>query len=407
MPVSGRILQRFERARADAARRKIHHAQERAVVLGTRDQAQISERVLDFHALEKAQAAVDAVGNAGREQRMLQNARLRVGAVEHADLAPRQAIAMERLDFLGQPVGLVAVGLRLVDAQRLAVPGGGPQVLAQALPVVGNQRVGRIQNVAVRAIVLLQADHVLDVEVALEIGHVADVRAAERVDGLVVVADREYHAAGSGQQLQPAVLQAVGVLELVHQDVAEARAVVLAQDFVFRQQFEAPEQQLGEIDHALALALLVVGGVDFGVAAAELVVGLGLARALAFFLVGVDVVLHLLGRKAVLVHVHRLQHALHQRQLVGRVEDLEQLRQPGVAVMRAQQAVAQPVEGAHPHAAGGDRQHGGNARNLGQKAKQTARIMRTEIVNQKYLRNLMRFASSHEQSASSFESQEA
>ncbi len=144
--------------------------------------------------------------------------------------------------------------------------------------------------------------------------------------------------------------------------MAEAPLVVLAQDFVFRQQLEAPEQQLGEIDCALALALLVVGGVDLGVAAAEFIVGLGLARALALFLVGVDVMLHLLRRKAVFVHVHRLQHALHQRQLVGRVEDLKQLRQSRVAEVRAQQAVAQPVESAHPHAAGGDRQHGGDAR---------------------------------------------
>ena len=141
-------------------------------------------------------------------------------------------------------------------------------------------------------------------EVALEIGHVADIRAAESVDRLVVVADREHHAARPGQELQPAVLQAVGVLELVHQDMAEAAAVMLAQDFVFRQQLEAAQQQLGEIDHALALALLVVGGVDLGVAAAELVVGLDLARAHAFFLVGVDEVLHLLRREALFVDVH-------------------------------------------------------------------------------------------------------
>ena len=92
----------------------------------------------------------------------------------------------------------------------------------------------------------------------------------KRVDRLIVVADRETSTpfAVPGEQLQPAVLQAVGVLELVHQDVAEARAVVLAQDLVARQQLEAAQQQLGEIDHALALALLVVGGVDLGVAAA-------------------------------------------------------------------------------------------------------------------------------------------
>ena len=73
-----------------------------------------------------------------------------------------------------------------------------------------------------RAIVLLQPDDVVDPELALEIAHVADLGAAEGVDGLVVVADREHRRVRPRQQLQPQVLQDVGVLELVHQNVAEA-----------------------------------------------------------------------------------------------------------------------------------------------------------------------------------------
>ena len=41
------------------------------------------------------------------------------------------------------------------------------------------------------AVVLLQLDHVLDMEVAQQFLHVADVCTAEGVDGLVVVANRE------------------------------------------------------------------------------------------------------------------------------------------------------------------------------------------------------------------------
>jgi hypothetical protein len=56
----------------------------------------------------------------------------------------------------------------------------------------------------------------------------------KRVDALVVVADAEHGClrAAAGQQLQPAVLQHVGVLELVDQDVAEAALVVRADRFV-------------------------------------------------------------------------------------------------------------------------------------------------------------------------------
>src|SRR5882762_3836628 len=105
-------------------------------------------------------------------------------AVEHPDIGKTQPAAFQRLHFLGEPARLVAVALRLVDAHRFALPGGGPQVLAEALLVVGDERVGRCEDVRVRAVVLLEADHVLDAEIALEFGHVADVRPAKPVNGL-------------------------------------------------------------------------------------------------------------------------------------------------------------------------------------------------------------------------------
>jgi hypothetical protein len=114
----------------------------------------------------------------------------------------------------------------------------------------------------VRAVVLLQADHVVDAELALEVAHVADLGAAEGVDALVVVADAEQVGAAAGQQLQPAVLQLIGVLELIDQDVPEALLVVPADRLVALQQLVGAQQQLGEIDHAFALALRLVGFVQ-------------------------------------------------------------------------------------------------------------------------------------------------
>src|SRR5258706_11710479 len=136
--------------------------------------------------------SVHAVGDAVREERVLDDARLGVRAVQHPDIGKTQSAALQRLHLLGQPVRLVAVALRLVYSHRLAVARGGPQVLAEALLVVGDERVRRGEDVTVRAVVLLETDDVLDVEVALEFGHVADIRSAEGIDGLVVVAHGEH-----------------------------------------------------------------------------------------------------------------------------------------------------------------------------------------------------------------------
>ena len=135
-------------------------------------------------------------------------------------------------------------------------------------------------------------------------------------------------------------------------------AVVLAQDLVARQQLVAAQQQLGEIDHAFALALLVVGRVELGHAPRDLVVDVGTSRARmpsSFW----PLMNHAISRggKRSSSTFMRLHQALDRGELVLRVEDLEGCGRPGLAVVRAQHAVAQAVEGADPHAARVDRQH--------------------------------------------------
>jgi hypothetical protein len=129
LPVTGclrALLQSLDRSRAYASRRKIDHAQERAVVRGRGDQAQIGERVLHFGALEKAHAAIDAVRHARVEQRVLDHTRLRVGAVEHGDLRRRDAIGNQAIDDVDDECRLVDVGWRGKGAHRLAFGIGGP-----------------------------------------------------------------------------------------------------------------------------------------------------------------------------------------------------------------------------------------------------------------------------------------
>ena len=230
---------------------------------------------------------------------------------------------------------------------------------------MADDRVGGVEDVAVRTVVLLQADDVLHAELALEVAHVAHLGAAEAIDALVVVADAEHRraalAALVGKELEPAVLQAVGVLELVDQDVAEAALVVAAQRLVALEQLVAAQQQLRKIHNRLALALRFILLVELNALAGEVVPGLDRVRSVAGFLLAVDELLQLARRKFLVVDVERLQQALDGGELVARIEDLEQLRQPGVAVVGAQQAVGEAVKGADPHAAGAHRQHGRQA----------------------------------------------
>ena len=105
---------------------------------------------------------------------------------------------------------------------------------------MADELVGRVQDVAEAAVVLLQLDLLGHAEFAHKVGHVANPRAAEGVNALVVVAHRQHAAAGhdrtgcqvlgavAGEHLDPGVLQLVGVLELVDQDVTKAALVVFS-----------------------------------------------------------------------------------------------------------------------------------------------------------------------------------
>ena len=335
--------------------------------------------MLDFGTLEKAQAAIDAVGNAGVEQSSLNHPALRIAAVEHGDFGMRIAFAQAGLarlhqvaHFRNHPLCFFKVAGRLINAHRFARPLVGAQVFAQAAAVVADQRIGRVQNVAVAAVVLLQLDLVLHRKFAHKVGHIAHACAAKRINALVIIADRQHRstrarAAAIGpvllarQHLDPGVLQFVGVLKLVDQDVTKAPLVMLADGRVVAQHFITAQHQLAKVHHAFALALLFIELVKLSLTAGIAVAHWHILRAHALFFAVRNKPTQLLGREAVFVHRQLLAQALDGAELVLRVQNLKGLRQGGGFEMRPQKAVAQAVERANPHATHRNRQHGRQA----------------------------------------------
>ena len=244
-----------------------------------------------------------------------------------------------------------------VEIDRLAVAAIGPQLLAQAPGVVGDQGIGGLEDAGRGAVVLLQADGHGVREVGGILVDVLDFRAAPAVDRLVVVADHHQAVAALGQQAQPGVLHGVGVLELVHQDVPEALLVVRQQARMVAPQVQGAQQQLGEVDNPGAGAGGLVGFIDAAHGRQEQVAaGLDMLRAQALVLLAVDKPLGLARRPALFVEAQVADHPLDQPLLVVAVEDLEGLAQAGFLPVRPQQAVRQAVEGAHPHAGRADAQ---------------------------------------------------
>ena len=312
--------------------------------------------MLHFGALEEALAAVDAERTAGVGEGLFENARLRVHAVEDGAVgvvvAARAALHDEALDV----ARLFGVVVKALQKDLVARGAARPEVLPETVVVVGDDGVRGVQDRRSRAVVLLESDGLARAEVAHEVGHVPDVRAAEGVDRLVVVAHGEdrVHArvlaarAEAREDLEPAVLQDVRVLKLVDEDVAEAPLIVRAHDFVAVEKFVAAKEKLPEVDDPFSLTGLFIGAVEVHLLG-EVFGELLRPGADAVLLLPVDVALDLARVDGFGVDVVGLHDALHHRELIARVEDLEGFRQARRFGVTAKNPVAQAVEGPDPH----------------------------------------------------------
>ena len=97
---------------------------------------------------------------------------------------------------------------------------------------MGNHGISSSKDVPHRTVVLLQFNGRGYLKFAHEVGHIAHARATETVDALIIISHSKYGSMLPGQEFEPVVLQFVGILEFVDQDVIKAILVVSTQNLV-------------------------------------------------------------------------------------------------------------------------------------------------------------------------------
>ena len=257
-------LEGRDAAVTDATARRVDDAPQRDVVVGVRDQLQVAEHVLDLAPLVEAHAPDHAVGHRQAHQRVLEHARLRVGAVEDRDVVERPPAPDVVLDLAHDGERLVLLVGRVVAGQLRTVLRLGPQVLRRAPAVVRDDRVRGGEDRARRAVVARERDHRRVGVVLLEVEDVADGRATERVDALIGVPHDHQVAVPRRKQLDEVVLRAVGVLIFVDHDVGEALAVALEHVGMLAEQVDGAHDQVVEVERVSTSQGQLVGGVDVG-----------------------------------------------------------------------------------------------------------------------------------------------
>ncbi len=136
---------------------------------------QVGDRVLDLGPLVELGPTDHLVGDLRTCQRVLENPGLGIGPVEDGDLRSRHAFVDQAHDLTGHEPRLGVLVVELAELDRVARAEVRPQLLRLAAAVVLDHRVGGVEDVLGRAVVLLQAHHVGVDEVVLELEDVADV----------------------------------------------------------------------------------------------------------------------------------------------------------------------------------------------------------------------------------------
>ena len=243
--VAAHALDLLDRLRADAARGHVDDTAQSDRVLRGEDEPEVREDVLHLLPLVEADASEDEVRDARAKEALFHEPALRVHA--HEDGHPPPAAQARRAR---RPRGLLELVHRLVDAHRLAAGPDGPQRLALAAHVAGDEGGGHVEDRLARAVVVLEAEDTRPGEVALEVEDVLYVGPAPGVDRLVLVTHDREVSAGAGEEAHALVLRAVRVLVLVDEHVRVAPLPRVAHRLVRGEERLGAQQQVVEVEGA-------------------------------------------------------------------------------------------------------------------------------------------------------------
>ena len=234
---------------ADAALGNVDDAVQADGVVGVGHDVEIGEDVLDLAALEKFDAAVDLVWQMRLHEHLLDGAELGRGADEHGEIAV--VVVGSRHDVADLPhdeVSFVAVVVGFVVDDLAAFWILGPEGFVFAGGIVGDDGVGEVEDGLGGAVVFLELDHGGVRIVLFEAEDVLHIGAAPLVDGLVVVADDTDVTVFRSEEMHQLVLDAVGVLVLIDEDVLEAVLVFLENVGMLAEELRRQAENIVEID---------------------------------------------------------------------------------------------------------------------------------------------------------------
>ena len=223
-PLRGECRHPAHGRRPDSPLWHIDNAQHGQIIHPVGNGPQIGQNILNLLSLVEIDTAHQPVGHIVKNAPLLQKPGLGVRPVE------------DRLFLISLPaipnlprhkIRLVLGRLKLDEAHLAPLAVGCPERLVLAAPIVANYSVCRIQDILGGAVILLQLNHPCAGKCLLKAQNIPDIRPPEPVNRLVVIPHHAEILVLGRQKAHQLKLRVVGILVLVHHNIAEPLLVIV------------------------------------------------------------------------------------------------------------------------------------------------------------------------------------
>ena len=168
-------------------------------------------------------AADNIVRNRLADELVLDQPGLRVCPVQHREIfvGKRMILSHFPVNILRDKGSFIRRAAERPEMNKAPRPFFRPQLFVFTMRVVADDGIRRIQNVLGGTVILFELDDKCVRILCFKIQDIADIGAAELVDRLVIVADNAQIPIAAGKHAHDVKLHLVGILILIHHNIAE------------------------------------------------------------------------------------------------------------------------------------------------------------------------------------------
>ena len=208
---------------SDSALRYIDDSFEGDIVLWVYHNLHIGEEILDFSSLIEVHSPHNLVGNVPCNALLLKETGLGVRTVEDCEVFIEAVFASDMADNLSC---LFLRGFIFLKEDFLPLRFFRPEFFCLSARIFLNDRVCKMQNRRGGTIILLQLDRMTSRKFRFEGQNIFEICASKAVNALIIISHHTDISVLFGKRINQAKLHIIGVLILVHKNIAKTLLIL-------------------------------------------------------------------------------------------------------------------------------------------------------------------------------------